>query len=106
MMRADQRKHAFVADPAPWFSMFGCVGYRMGVPTLYASDYVAPTSQDTTERVLARNPVPARPGFFLALGKHGVCDAITKKNVTAHFSKFRSEPAVVKCRKAVLSKTL
>jgi hypothetical protein len=74
--------------------------------TLYVSDYLAPTTQNTTARVLNRNGVPAGPGFFVALGKDAVCDEITKKNATAHFSKFKGNPAVVKYRKAFASKTL
>jgi hypothetical protein len=33
-----------------------------------------------------------------------VCDEIPKKNVTAHLSKFKGDPAVIKYRKAVKSK--
>jgi hypothetical protein len=103
-MKAVQHKHAFVADPIHSFSSFGCVGYEMGIPRLYESDYVAATTEDITRRVTGSDGgVP--PGFFVALGITSVCDEITTTDATNHFSTFKSNAAIVRYRKAKSSHT-
>jgi hypothetical protein len=99
-MKAMQRKHAFSADPIHSFSSFGCVGYSMGLPMLYSSDYVAATTQEITKKV---SDGGVQAGFFVALGQSAVCDEITKGSSTTHFVKFKSNAAIVSYRKAKTS---
>jgi hypothetical protein len=79
------------------FSYFICVGY-WGLPKIYASQYVLAPRGDVTSTSksfdLANRSLVTR-----GLGK--VCQEITNGNTPAQFSVLKSDPAVVKYRKAL-----
>jgi hypothetical protein len=98
LMKAFRRKHpgAYAESETP-FSYFVCVGYYMGLQQFYASLYTA-TPYDVADK--PDNPnMPV--GHFRTFGWAKVCTEVIEGPATRKLSQFKSDPVVVKYRKAV-----
>jgi hypothetical protein len=85
------------------FSYFICVGYYRGLPQIYVTTYYTAQPHDITSAHESRSPMPA--GRIVTEGWHSVCNEILGGHA-APLSEFKSDPVVMKYRKALAAKNV
>jgi len=80
------------------FSYFICVGYYRGLSQIDATYYTA-QPHDITSAHESRSPMPAGP--IVTEGWHSVCEEIFRAKATTPLLQFKSDPVVMKYRKAL-----